>query len=277
MAVAAGQITADDLTQRLPHLATHDELDELTRAFNTMLDRLQQGFERQSKFTGDAAHQLRTPLAAILGQVEVALRKDRSTDEYRQVLETVRRRTGHLTKIVEALLFLARANAEAIAPPSEQINVSDWLPAHLHSWSEHPRFKDFQLRNAAAPLAILAQPVLLGELLDILLDNACKYSQPGTSISIRLGQNGQVALLSVEDSGCGLDERELASVFDPFVRSAEARRLGIEGSGLGLSIAKRLAELLNGELRVESQMKQGSIFTVRLPLLQADTDGCGDC
>ncbi|MEZ6034051.1 MAG: ATP-binding protein [Planctomycetaceae bacterium] len=270
MAVAAGDINADDLTQRLPSLKTHDELDDLTQAFNHMLDRLQQSFERQRRFTGDASHQLRTPLTAILGQVEVALRRERTGEEYQQVLHKVQRRTAHLSHMVEALLFLARATAEAQLPALEPLDVSAWLPQHLATWSEHPRFGDILIENTPQdPLIILAQLALLGELLNILLDNACKYSEPGTSITIRAGKTEGKVRLQVEDHGSGLDADQLASLFEPFFRSPEARRRGVDGVGLGLSIAKRLTEVFGGDLTVESQTQQGSRFTLLFPLVQS--------
>ncbi|HQZ67906.1 MAG TPA: ATP-binding protein [Planctomycetaceae bacterium] len=266
MAVAAGEIDADDLTQRLPSLKSRDELDELTRSFNHMLDRLQLSFERQRRFTGDASHQLRTPLTAILGQVEVALRRDRSGEEYKQVLETVQKRTTHLSRMVESLLFLARANAEAQIPSLERLDLAVWLPQHLDKWSEHPRFREIsQQITSSNPLTIYAQSALLGELLDILIDNACKYSEPGTSITIQADESESSVCVKVKDHGCGLDDDELASLFEPFFRSAETRRRGIDGIGLGLSIAKRLAEVIGGHLTVEGQKQHGSCFTLTFP------------
>ena len=113
MAAAARGMDATNLDERLPVAPVNDELADLGKSFNDLLDRLHESFERQRRFTGDASHQLRTPLAAILGQAEVALRRDRSADDYRQTLEAVRKQANHLTRIVEALLFLARLEAEA--------------------------------------------------------------------------------------------------------------------------------------------------------------------
>lgn len=264
MAVAAREINADDLTQRLPVPATNDELTDLNQAFNNLLDRLQVAFERQRRFTGDASHQLRTPLTAILGQIDVTLRRDRPIEEYRQVLEKVRRRASHLVGMTESLLFLARADAEARLPVAEPVNLTEWLPQHLQMWSEHARAKDvaFDL-STVEPCTIHAQPRLLGELLDILLDNACKYSDPGTPISVRLQQKENDVILSVEDHGCGIEEHDLANVFVPFSRTEEARRRGIEGVGLGLSIAKRLMTIFDGELSVSSQSSRGTCFTLQ--------------
>lgn len=264
MAVAAREIHADDLTQRLPAIASNDELADLNCAFNDLLDRLQVAFERQRRFTGDASHQLRTPLTAILGQIEVALRRERPAHEYRQILEKVQRRASHLAGMTESLLFLARADAEAMMPRSESVNLSGWLSEHLQTWSEHSRAADMKFDpTTVEPCTIQAQPTLLGELLDILLDNACKYSEPGTHITIRLVRTDDSVLLTVEDCGCGIDETDISNLFVPFSRSEEARRRGIEGVGLGLSIAKRLMTVFGGELSVSSQAGQRTCFTLR--------------
>jgi signal transduction histidine kinase len=264
MAVAAGEIDADDLSQRLPAVSSRDEINNLSRAFNGLLDRLQIAFERQRRFTGDASHQLRTPLTAILGQIEVALRRERSAEEYRQILAMVQPRAGHLSRVVESLLFLARADSDARRPDSAPLDLSIWLPQHLQTWSEHARARDMSIESTSCETcSIDAQPALLGELLNILLDNACKYSQPGTPITIRLQRSADAVFVKVEDQGCGIDESDLANLFVPFYRSADARRRGIEGVGLGLSIAQRLAGIFGGELTVSSRPRQGSCFIIR--------------
>jgi heavy metal sensor kinase len=266
MAIAASDIDANDFSERLPPIATKDELGSLSRAFNGLLDRLQESFERQRRFTGEASHQLRTPLTAILGQVEVALRRERPSEEYRRVLTTVHQEAGHLHKIVESLLFLARANREAALPDCELIPLASWMPERLETWSENPRAKDIHFRCEDDGCVVQAQPVLLEELLNILIDNACKYSAPGTPVEIRLGREGDTALICVEDRGCGIAADDLPRLFTPFFRSEEVRQLGIEGAGLGLSIAQRLSDLFGGVLSVTSQPGRGSCFTLRLSL-----------
>jgi len=266
MASAARDMTAADLGARLPAAGSGDELDDFSRAFNGLLDRLQESFERQRRFTGDASHELRTPLAAILGQLEVAMRRDRSAEEYRQVLATVRERAGHIRHIVESLLFLARADADARLPDRERVDLAEWLPAHVRNWSEHPRAADIVVANGDdAPVHVEVQPAMLGQLLDILIDNACKYTPPGSPITLRLNHSGPDVSVSVEDEGCGLAEDDLPHLFTPFYRSADARRRGIEGLGLGLSIARRLAEAFGGTMSVRAVAGKGSCFTLRLP------------
>src|SRR5262249_48106755 len=144
MAAAARDMGAADLSLRLPDAHTPGEVDELQRAFNGLLDRLQEAVEQQRRFTGDASHQLRTPLTAMLGQLDLALRRDRPTEEYRRVLSEVHTQAGRLRQIVESLLFLARAEAEAEPGEMEMVDLSAWLPEHLASWNGHPRTADIR-------------------------------------------------------------------------------------------------------------------------------------
>ena len=262
MSVAAREIDATDLAhQRLPNVETRDELQDLNQSFNSLLGRLQETFERQRRFTGDASHQLRTPLTAISGQIEVALRRERRAEDYRQVLVTVGQKTQHLTKLVEALLFLARSDSESARPELTSVDLVQWLPQHLSTWSQHTRHKDFKFAcDATEPCQIQAQPALLAELINILMDNACKYSKPGTPINIRLSKANNQVKLAVEDQGCGIEPNDLANLFTPFFRSTAAREQGIEGVGLGLSIAKRLTTLFEGEITVTSQPGKGCCF-----------------
>jgi heavy metal sensor kinase len=266
MAATARAMSAADWDQRLPSPGTGDELEDLGQAFNDLLARLREAFERQRRFTGDASHQLRTPLAAILGQIEVAMRRERPAEEYRHVLALLHGQAAHLRQIVEMLLFLARADGETKLPHLETVDLAAWLDEHLQRWSGHPRASDLRVeRSANGPLFVQAQPPLLGQLVDNLLDNACKYSQPGTPIRLRLERESGVVACSVEDRGCGMAPEDMPHVFEPFYRSAHARRQGSAGVGLGLALAQRIAVAFGGSLRVQSVLDQGSRFTLRLP------------
>lgn len=267
MASAARSMSAADLAARLPLSGSRDELDDLGRAFNELLDRLGESFERQRRFTGDASHQLRTPLTAILGQVEVALRRPRPPEEYERVLAAVQRQALGLRQIVESLLFLARADAEARLPELERLDLAEWLPRHLASWSAHPRAGDVTWgAEGEGPWRVAAQPALLAELVNNLLENAGKYSALGSPITLRLGRGASAGvILAVEDRGCGVAEEELPRVFEPFFRSAEARRRGTAGVGLGLAVAARLAKAFGGRIEARSRPGHGSAFTVHFP------------
>jgi heavy metal sensor kinase len=264
MADAARGMTAADLGDRLPAAPTGDELEDLGRAFNALLGRVQESVERQQGFTAEASHQLRTPLTALLGQVDVALRRDRDGVEYRRVLGSVRGQADRLRRVVESLLFLARADAEAGPPSRERVDLGVWLPEHVAAtWADHTRAADIRVTASPAPADV--HPVLLGELVDVLVDNACKYSAPGTPVAVRVGPAGGGVEVAVEDAGIGITEADAARVFEPFVRSAEARRRGVDGVGLGLAVARRIAAAHGGTLGVVSTPGRGSRFTLRLP------------
>jgi heavy metal sensor kinase len=279
MAAVARSMDATKPGASLPAPGTRDEVDDLARAFNGLLARLGEAFERQRRFTGDASHQLRTPLTAMLGQTEVALRRDRPAEEYRRVLSQVHGQAEHLHRIVEALLFLARADAEAPLPGVEAVDLAPWLPAHVAHRADHARAADLRLEKSAGPLWVRAQPVLLGILVDNLVDNALKYSEAGTPVTLSARRDGDAVALSVEDAGCGIAADELPHIFEPFYRSPEARRLGRGGTGLGLAVARRVAVVFGGGLTAESQPGRGSRFTLRLPAAAvpaADADSAAE-
>jgi heavy metal sensor kinase len=266
MAQAARSMSAADLGARLPAAGTGDELEDLGRAFNELLGRVEEAFERQRRFTGDASHQLRTPLTVMLGQLEVALRRERPAGEFREALAVAQGQAERLRRIVEALLFLARADAEARLPDLEQVEVGAWLVDQLRPWDTHPRRGDLHFDIPPGPPRwVRVQPALLGQLLDNLLDNAFKYSEPGIPVTVRIGDTPGAVTLAVEDAGRGIAPEDLPHVFEPFYRSAQARRLGRAGVGLGLAVAQRIAAAFGGSLSVESTPGQGSRFLLRLP------------
>jgi heavy metal sensor kinase len=267
MAEAAVGIRGDEPHHRLPVPSNGDELQELAQSINGLLDRLQESFERQRRFTGDASHQLRTPLTVLQGQVDLALRQDRDSQEYRRVLGVVQLKTRHLRHIVEALLFLARADSEALEPQLETIDLLSWLDDHLVSWREtHPGAELRMELEAGGPLMVRVQPSLLAELLNNLLDNAARYRDLDTPIRARLHRDQDWAVLEVEDQGIGIAEDELAHIFEPFYRSPAARQRGTTGLGLGLSVVQRLATSFGGTIEAASRVGQGSKFTLRLPI-----------
>jgi heavy metal sensor kinase len=266
MASAARVMRAADHDHRLPVAATGDELQELGQAFNDLLARLQESYERQARFSGDASHQLRTPLTSMLGQIEVALRRPRGAEEYHHTLTVLHDQAVRMRQIVETLLFLARADAEAKAPQLERLDLREWLREHLTSWADQARAADFRTEiSGDGPVWVQAQAPLLGQLLDTLLDNACKYSPAGTPITISLSVKTDTIHLTVTDAGCGIAVEDIPHLFEPFYRSPQARHQGVAGLGLGLAVAERIALALGGKVHVRSQPGHGSSFTLSLP------------
>ncbi len=263
MANAAGRISATDFSRRVPFPNTGNELDDLANALNDLLDRLQVSFEQQRRFAGEASHQLRTPLTAILGQLEVALRRDRPAPAYREALVSAHRQAGVLRQIVESLLFLTRERDDATYITLDHVDLNDWLRRHIDTWRLHPRFDDIGLEcTAAIPVLVAMQEVLFAQALDNLLDNACNYSASHSPIAIIVTTKGDEARIEVRDQGCGIPENELPHIFDPFFRGFQSRHEGTSGVGLGLSVAKKIVDFFGGRIEVQSTVGKGSQIAI---------------
>ncbi|MDR3636692.1 MAG: HAMP domain-containing sensor histidine kinase [Isosphaeraceae bacterium] len=253
----------------LPEVGTGDELDDLRNAFNDLLARLHEAYERQRRFSGDASHQLRTPVAVMIGHLEVAQRSERTAEDYLRVVRLAHRRAVALGHIVESLLFLSRAGS-ALLTRSEPLELGGWLIESMEGRAENARSGDVRIKAVAtAPLWVNAQPHLLGQLVENLVENACKYSAPGTPVVVSLARDAGSALLSVEDSGCGIAPEDLPRIFEPFFRSIRSPRDGSAGVGLGLSVVERVATAFGGTVTAWSVLGHGSRFVVRLPLAAA--------
>jgi signal transduction histidine kinase len=265
MATSARALPATEIHRRIPLPGTRDELDELGVAFNELLGRVQVAMECQQRFASQASHQLRTPLAILLGHLQVALRRERTSEEYRRALTRAEVKGQQLTRIIEALLFLTRAETEGALPELAEIDIADWMPEHIAKWSSHERFPDLTFRIAQTPLRVIAHPELLGQAFDNLLENACKYSSPGSPVQVVVERDNQTVKLLVQDSGVGMDQDDLTHLFEPFFRSPYAREQGIAGTGLGLAVVRRIASAFKGTIRVQSIRGSGSVFILELP------------
>jgi heavy metal sensor kinase len=276
LSVLAKQVrgmSGHDFRQRLAASPRPDELGQLSDSFNRLLDRLQESYDQQQRFTGDAAHELRTPLTVLLGQIEVAMRRPRTTEEYQNTLETLRDETLELREIVEALLFLARSSEETSPPDLQRIDLVEWLPKYCERWETNARHEDLRLEmqshrgNVELDSAFVSVSIpLLTQLLDNLIGNALKYSSAGKAVEVKLLVESNEAVLAVIDRGKGIDPKECETIFKPFYRTSAARSSGVAGTGLGLAISARIASALGGTLDCQSTLGVGSRFRLKLPL-----------
>lgn len=263
MAYQAQSIQGGDFNQRLNLPPYNDELTNLGYAFNQLLDRQQLAFDQQRRFAGDAAHELRTPLTVLLGHIDVTLRRQRSTEEYTSNLQILRNQTIDLQRIVESLLFLARANNDAIPPQLEDISLHHWLTNYWQGRADTTRRSDLHLDNQIpASTMIRATSPLLSRIVDNLVSNAIKYTPPGSKITLTGRVENQSAVISVIDEGPGIPDTDLPHIFEPFFRSHTSN---IPGTGLGLAIAQRITHVLGGTLTVANNTLKGSTFTLELP------------
>ena len=268
---AAEEIEAGDLAKRVQVPAKMDELGRLAVTFNRMIARLQAAFERQRQFTADASHEMRTPLAVMRGDIEIALRRDRKPEEYRSVLTSNLEEIIRLSRLVEDLLMLARADAGQSLLQCEPMDLAELcaqVTEYLSPLAEEKGQQLIYTPPEITPLKISGEAQRLKQMLLNLLDNAVKYTPTNGSIRLRLMQDQHDAILSLSDTGRGIPEEDLSHIFERFFRhSRSTSDKTVQGFGLGLSIVKWIVDSHGGKISAASTLGQGTTFTVRLPLL----------
>ncbi len=268
---AAEEIEAGDLSKRVQVPPKMDELGRLAATFNRMIARLQAAFERQRQFTADASHELRTPLAVMRGDIEIALRRERTPQDYRSVLTSNLEEIIRLSRLVEDLLMLARADAGQAVLQCEPMDLEALCAQMVEYLAPLAEEKEQQLLYRppeTKPLTVKADAQRIKQMLLNLLDNALKYTPPRGTITLTLAAENDEAVLVVADTGRGIPEEDLPHIFDRFFRhSRSTSDKTAPGVGLGLSIVRWIVHSHSGKISVESRPGKGTKFTVRLPLL----------
>ena len=270
---SAEQIGVQNLSQRLEVPKTADELQRLTITLNAMLDRIESSVQRIRQFTANASHDLRTPLSLIRTHAEIALRRTRSEIEYRESLARILSVSEETTGLVESLLTLARADAEASHLHFAEMDLTGALQKTASQFAILAGSKGlaFSSQIGDTPLLVKGDSAALDSLLHAVLENALKYTPSGGFVRLRAAQNMGNAVTEIEDTGIGIAAGDLSHIFDRFFRADQARSREVPGAGLGLSIARWIAETHNGRIEVESQLGAGSVFRIVLPLSTTTT------
>jgi signal transduction histidine kinase len=265
---SARSISITNLSGRLPVVRTGDELQRLAETCNDMLARLETAVGRIRQFTADASHDLRGPISFIRTVAEIALRSPRIDAESRQALADIVEESEKSSRLLEDLLTLARADAdraEVALLPLDLRHVIEEVCEIARPLAEERRHAFLVHLPASGNSGILGDFASLRRLFWILLDNALKYTPSPGRIDVSLCASGPQVVVAVRDTGIGIGEQDLPRIFDRFYR-ADPSRGQVEGSGLGLSIAKWLAESQNGQLSVVSHLNRGTTFEVAFPL-----------
>jgi heavy metal sensor kinase len=267
---AARLIGEQSLAQRLPVPETRDELQRLSETLNLMLGRIESAFRRVTEFTADASHELRTPVALMRTTAEVALRKPRTNEDYRQALEDVHAESVRTTELIEDLLTLARADAGKAALERREIDLVPIVREASQQGEKlaHAKSLGFRADLPDTPVHTLGDGSALRRLLLIVIDNAVKYTQEG-EVTVRLSAANGHAQVEVSDTGLGISESDLHRVFERFYRADKSRNRDSGGAGLGLSIAKWIADVHQGAIEARSEPNGGSTFVITLPGVQA--------
>lgn len=268
---AAERIGRGNLSERVEEPRSGDEIGRLAATFNQMIGRLEQAFDRERRFTADASHELKTPLAVLRGDIEVTLRRERSAEEYQRVLESSLEEIEQLTRLTDDLLTLARSDADRSVLDLEQVRL-DLLATDAFAYmAQLAETKAVALTcDAPEPVTVEGDQKRLKQLLVNLLDNAIKYTQVGGSARLSLTTKDSSAVIEVSDTGRGIPATALPHVFERFYRQTDPRDTRVTGFGLGLAISKWIADAHGGSIEVDSREGEGSRFTVRLPLHKSE-------
>jgi heavy metal sensor kinase len=264
----AEQISADDLDQRIG-IRGRDEVGRLAATFDGMLNRLQRAFVQQRQFTADASHELRTPLAMLMSQIDIALERNRTPDQYQDILRSLREDVADLSRLTSELLMLARAEAGQEPLTSEQVRLTELVSSVVTSMEPLAHSRQIQLvvEQRGNPL-VDGDETRLMQLVINLLDNAIKYTPAGGTVTVTTRHDPGWALIDVADTGPGIQPEHRERIFERFFRIDSARLRG-GGSGLGLAISRWIAQAHGGDIQVGGGDSGGSTFRVRLPVTEA--------
>jgi signal transduction histidine kinase len=264
----AGRLSPTRLGDRLLVRGTSDERDLLAGTINGLLDAVARHVDRQEQFVADAAHELRGPLAALQGTMEVAIARDDIPPDQQDALTDMLEAARHLSKVANDLLVLAETGGSPRTTSRATTDLAAIAEQAVGMFSGAAEERGITMSVAATgPTAARGDPVELRRLVSNLLDNAIRFTPPGGRIDVRVGGAVDAATLAVQDTGAGIAPRDLAHVFDRFFKADPARTHG-EGrrsGGLGLAICRSIAESCGGTIGIESRLGEGTTVTVRLP------------
>jgi two-component system sensor histidine kinase ArlS len=262
-------ISSHNLSRRLPEGISQDELNQLTRTFNDLLDRLQESFNTQKRFIANASHELSTPLTSIASQLQVTLQKDRNTAEYQRVLQSIQEDVEQMRQLIKSLLEIAKAGATQGSIELAELRMDELLLkiiADVQRINDHYQVElEFKnLPDDEKQCMVFGNPDLLYSALKNIIENGCKYSSNKTS-RVEVSFKEHNILIDVINQGDVLAEQEIEQIFQPFYRGESAG--DTEGFGLGLPLAKRIISLHKGEISVTSDLS-GTSFSILLPSLK---------
>jgi heavy metal sensor kinase len=269
----ASQIDGDDLGSRLNLDLPDDELGRLASTFDSMLVRIDEAFQRQRQFTGDAAHELRTPLALMRSQIDLAMTQAESTSEYREALAALDGDVTRMTALVGMLLSLARADAGQLTPNREPVDLADLARDVTEQLEPIAAETGITLQANLEPVTATVDADMIIQVLVNLIDNAIKHTPIGGTVTVGVARANAAATITVSDTGAGIPAVHLPRIFDRFYRVETGRARSAGGSGgigLGLAICQAIAHAHQGTLTASSEEGKGSTFRLTIP-----TDAAG--
>ena len=257
---AANEISVGDLDRIIPLPMQKDEIYELVQAFNKMVFRLRDGVEMIERFNSDVSHELKTPLTVLKGEIEIALRKDRDIDYYKNTLKIASKEVNYLIEMVEEMLLFTKIENEI--GKKEKIKIDELLLSVISNLSIKAKNKNVILKVIKLEMIDFeTNPVLLKTIFSNIIDNAIKYTDNGY-VYIYLYQTDDKIVFEVKDEGIGINKNEINKIMERFYRTEKSRNRNIKGFGLGLSIVKKALQVINGEISFDSNENEGTKVTI---------------
>jgi heavy metal sensor kinase len=266
IASTARSFSEQDLHRRVDVDVPPDELGELVETFNGMLARLEASFESLRRFTADASHELRSPLALMRSELEGTLARERTPAEYQRVLRGLEAEVEHMTRMVDQLLMLARADAGALRPAETNLDVADFLHETAARWRPVAESRNVRVDvDAPDSGSVSADPDLLRRVMDNLIDNATRHTPEGTAVQLIGAPTAGGWNIDVRDHGPGVPAADRSLLFERFARADGARARDTAGAGLGLALSRAIAQSHGGSLQLLDQNGSGATFRLFLP------------
>jgi two-component system, OmpR family, sensor kinase len=263
ISATAVKISAGDLSQRINVTDVESELGRLAAVLNSTFERLESAFAQQKQFASDAAHELRTPVSVILTQTQTALGREREAKDYKQTIEACQRAAQRMRKLISALLELARLDAGQEPIKRLPFDLSKTVAECVELVRPLADQRGVRMSPDMSPMEIPGDAEKLAVVVTNLLTNAIEYNHDGGEVKINVRRDGNMAVLTVRDTGCGIPSADLSRVFERFYRADKSRSSG--NAGLGLAISRAIVAAHGGTIDVSSEEHAGAVFTVRLP------------
>lgn len=261
------QINANDLSARLQTTKSKDEINQLINEVNNLLSRLENSFERISQFSSDASHELKTPLTIIKGEIEVTLRKDRTIDEYKQSLKTSLDEILGIEQTINDLLFLAKNEQDLIIDKQEEFYLDELSDEAINELKNFAKLHKVEVTlEVEDSLELIGFPNLLKIAIKNLLKNAIQFSNENSKVIIKIFRENDFLNISIQDFGIGIPLNEQKKIFEKFYRTDKSRSKNSGGTGLGMSIMKKIVDIHKGRISLISQENIGTTITLSFKL-----------
>ena len=261
------QINAKDLSARLKSNKNKDEINQLVEEVNSLLKRLESSFEKISQFSSDASHELKTPLTIIRGEIEVALRKERSNEEYKSVLNSSLNEIIIIEKTINDLLFLAKNEKDILIDNQEDIYFDEIIDESINEVKSFAKLNQIEINFILEDtIEYKGYSNLLKIALKNVLKNAIQFSHKNSQIIVKSYKKGSFFEISVQDFGIGIEKNEQIKIFEKFYRTDKSRNKNSGGTGLGMSILKKIVDIHKGKINIHSKENIGTTITISFPI-----------